>query len=82
MSIHSSLRSGKSATGSARNVLKRHERIRHLASQGLWANGHTAFGLPKIKQTKIRARKAAGKEKEETAGSTAEKTATPPSANP
>ena len=74
MSVHPSLRSGKSATVSLRNVLKRHERVRHLASQGLWAEGHSAFGLPKIKQAKIRARKAAGKEKEESA-TTAEKPA-------
>ena len=78
MSIHPSLRSGKSATVSMRNVLKRHERVRHLASQGSWAEGHSAFGLPKIKQAKIRARKATGKEKEESATATEKPAATPP----
>ena len=67
MSIHSSLRGGGTkATGALRNVLKRHERVRHLLTQGLWAEGQTVFGLPKIKQTRMKARKAA-KEKDATA---------------
>ena len=65
MSIHTSLRVGASAMGGLRNVLKRHERVRHLLTQGLWTEGHSVFGLPKIKQTKLKARKAAAaKEKE------------------
>ena len=76
--MHPSLRSGKSATVSLRNVLKRHERVRLLAAQGLWAEGHSAFGLPKIKQAKIRTRKAAGKEKEESTTATEKPAATPP----
>lgn len=63
MSIHSSLRSNKKASGSLRNVLKRHERVRHLMSQGLWSDGRSMRGLPKIKQLKMKVRKAA-KEKE------------------
>ena len=64
MSIHSSLRGGGTkATGALRNVLKRHERVRHLLTQGLWAEGQTVFGLPKIKQTRMKSRKAT-KEKE------------------
>ena len=64
MSIHSSLRGGGTkAAGALRNVLKRHERVRHLLTQGLWVEGQTVFGLPKIKQTRMKARKAT-KEKE------------------
>ena len=60
MSIHSSLRGGGTkATGALRNVLKRHERVRHLLIQGLWTKGQTVFGLPKIKQMRMKARKAA-----------------------
>jgi small basic protein (TIGR04137 family) len=67
MSIHSSLRSAGKAGGALRNVLKRHERIRHLMDKGLWPEGgRSVFGLPKIKQIKMKARKAA-KEKDETA---------------
>jgi len=75
MSIHSSLRSDTHAAGSLRNVLKRHERVRYMLDQGSWEEGRSVFGLPKIKQTKLKARKAAAKEKEETA-------AQPPAAGP
>ena len=71
MSIHSSLRTKQSATGSQRNVLKRHERVRHLMEQGVWAEGQTVFGLPKLKQVKMKARKAAAKEKDEAAQTSA-----------
>ena len=30
--------------------------------QGLWPEGRSVFGLPKIKQLKVKARKAAAKE--------------------
>ena len=63
MSIHTSLRSSGRAAASVRNVLKRHERVRYLLAQGLWAEGRSVFGLPKIKQVKMKARKAAAKEK-------------------
>ena len=79
MSIHSSLRSGKGAAGSLRNVLKRHERVRHFMAQGAWSEGRSMFGLPKIKQMKMKARKAAAKEKDETAAQTP--TATTPLAS-
>ncbi len=75
MSIHPSLRAGSSATASIRNVMKRHERVRHLITQGVWTEGRSAFGLPKIKQAKVKARKAAGKEKE--ASATEKSAATP-----
>jgi small basic protein (TIGR04137 family) len=71
MSIHPSLRTSKAAAGARRNVLKRHERIRHLMSSGTWIEGRSVFGLPKIKQTRIKARKAAAKEKEATTTETA-----------
>ena len=57
--------------------MKRHERVRHLLTQGLWAEGQSVLGLPKIKQMKMKARKAAAKEKE---GASAEKPAAAPSA--
>lgn len=66
MSIHTSLKSAGKAGGAMRNVLKRHERVRHLMERGLWAEGRSVFGLPKIKQVKMKARKAA-KEKDEAA---------------
>ncbi len=74
MSVHSSLRSTQTATSSLRNVMKRYERVRHLMTQGLWTDGRSVLGLPKIKQMKMKARKAAAKEKEE---SSAEKPAAP-----
>lgn len=75
MSVHSSLRSVKSSSGALRNVLKRHERVRHLMEQGLWPEGRSVFGLPKIKQTKVKARKAAAKAEKTEA--TAEQPAAP-----
>ena len=63
MSLHSSLRSS-GAFGTMRNVLKRHERVRHLMTQGTWVDGQSVLGLPKVKQLKMKARKAAAKEKE------------------
>lgn len=69
MSIHSSLRSSRTAGESLRNVLKRHERVRHLMERGQWVDGRSVLGLPKIKQLKMKSRKAAAKEKDETAAS-------------
>lgn len=77
MSVHSSLRTAKGSLSALRNVMKRHERVRHLMMQGLWTDGRSVLGLPKIKQVKMKARKAATKEKEEAA---AETPATPPPA--
>ena len=67
MSIHTSLRATRSETGSLRNVLKRYERVRQLMVDGRWAQGQSVFGLPKLKQVRMKARKAAAKEKEEAA---------------
>jgi hypothetical protein len=36
-------------------------------TQGAWTEGRSVLGLPKIKQMKMKARKAAAKEKEEAA---------------
>ncbi len=68
MSLHSSLRSAGSNLGTMRNVLKRHERVRHHMAQGTWVDGQSVMGLPKIKQLKLKARKAATKEKEAVTG--------------
>jgi len=67
MSVHSSLRTAKGSLSALRNVMKRHERVRHLIMQGLWTEGRSVLGLPKIKQMKMKARKAAAKDKEDTA---------------
>jgi hypothetical protein len=50
-----------------------------MMTQGTWTDGRSVLGLPKIKQMKMKARKAAAKEKEE---ATAEKSgaAAPPAA--
>ena len=81
MSIHSSLRTDKHASGSLRNVLKRHERVRHLMGQGAWTEGRSVFGLPKIKQTRLKLRKAAAKEKEETSAAQTPSTSPSPAAS-
>ena len=78
MSIHPSLRSGKGTSGTLRSVLKRYERIRLLMSKGEWEEGRSVFGLPKVKQVKLKARKAEPKEKEEATATTPEAPGTPP----
>ena len=80
MSIHPSLRSGKS-DGSRRNVLKRHERVRHLMAHGLWPEDRSVFGLPKIKQAKIKARKAVAKDAKEAPAAGQPSAATPPASS-
>ena len=62
MSIHRSLQGLKGKSGALRNVMKRHERLHHMIAKGLWKPGEPVFGLPKIKQLKVKARKAAPKE--------------------
>jgi len=39
-------------------------------AQGLWTEGRSVYGLPKIKQVKMKARKAAAKEKGASAAET------------
>ena len=77
MSIHTSLRTKTNAAGSLRNVMKRYERVRHLMTDGRWRDGQSVFGLPKIKQVKMKARKASSKEKEAAAGATTAAPASP-----
>ncbi len=78
MSIHSSLRTDTHAAGSLRNVLKRFERVRHLMERDAWTEGQSVFGLPKIKQVRLKAHKAA-KDKEEEGTSADTPSATAPS---
>lgn len=79
MSIHSSFGSGGSKLAGFRNVLKRHERLRLLISQGRWADDQSVFGLPKFKPEKRKAKKAAPKEAA-AAAATAETTPAAPGA--
>ena len=79
MSIHSSLRSGR-AIGLMRNVLKRYERIRLLVAKGDWSDGRSVYGLPKVKQVKVKARRAEEKEKEEASPTATETPTETPSA--
>ena len=77
MSIHTSLRSGQTS-GILRNVLKRYERVRVLVTKGEWVEGRSVFGLPKLRQIKVKVRKAESKEKEAAAPATETPGATPP----
>jgi len=40
-----------------RNVLKRHERIRHLQQKALWTAERSPLGLPKIKSIQFKVKK-------------------------
>jgi len=80
MSIHTSLRSSK-AGETLRNVMKRYERVRHMMTQGTWTDGRSVFGLPKIKQIKVKARKAAPKEEAAAAAGAAAPAAGTPAAS-
>ena len=56
MSIHPSL--GAAAKGKqAKSVLKRTERIKYMMGKGLWKEDSKAFGLPNIKQLRIKIKK-------------------------
>lgn len=48
MSQHPSLKASKSV-GSKRSVLKRFERVKLMQARGLWKEGRSPMGLPKIK---------------------------------
>ena len=55
-----------------RNVLSRAERIKFLINENLWEDGRSVFGLPKVKNLKMRKAAKAEKEKtEETEGTAA-----------
>jgi len=62
MSLHPSLRLGKSGVKSLKNVMKRFERVRYLMERGKWSDGRSVYGLPKIRQVKVKVSKAAPKE--------------------
>ena len=48
MSQHSSLKSGGASIGAKRSVLKRFERVKLMKKRGIWKEGQSAIGLPKI----------------------------------
>ena len=80
MSVHPSLRGGKKS-GRHRNVFKRYERVQRLKDKDLWPDGRSAFGLPKVKSIKFKAKKAA-KEAPAEAGATPAAGAAPAAAAP
>ena len=55
MSIHSSLRA--SGSNKHRSVLKRHERLKSLKDKGLWNEGKSVLGIPKVKMQKLKVKK-------------------------
>ncbi len=66
MSIHSSLRTaGKGKKH--RSVLKRYERLRTLKQKGLWDEGKSVLGIPKVKMQKLKVKKEKASSAEGTA---------------
>ena len=57
MSIHSSLRGGGKGR-KFRSVLKRFERLKVLKDKNLWTQDSSVLGLPKVKQQKLKVKKA------------------------
>lgn len=55
MSIHKSLVS-KTKLSRHRNVLTRGERVAELKAQGIWPEGRSLFGLPKVRVQKVKKR--------------------------
>jgi len=76
MSIHSSLKID-SASSQQRSVLTRIERIKDLMKKGLWSEGRSVVGLPKIKIIKVKAKKSKAKEAETPQGEAATEAAAP-----
>lgn len=77
MSIDRSLRT-KSSLARHRNVLSRAERIARLREIGLWPDGKSVLGLPKVGNRKAKA----GKKKKEEAAAGTEGAAATPAATP
>lgn len=77
MSIHNSLVPA-SALRRHRNVLKRSERIEQLQKEGRWADEKSVFGLPKVRNILMKAKKT----KKEEAAATTEAAAAAPGAAP
>ena len=75
MSLHRSLK----ATGGLvkhRNVLKKRERIQRLEMEGRWPEeGGSVFGLPKVRNIKMKKGKGKPKEAKEAAQATGEASA-------
>ena len=71
MSIHPSLEVSEKDK-KARSVLKRAERIRHMAEKGQWKEGDSVYGLPKIKTVRIKIKKEKTAEKTEATAAAAE----------
>ncbi len=66
MSIHPSLNTPEKDK-KPRSVLKRIERLRIMLEKGLWKEGNSVFGLPKIKTVRIKIKKEKAAEKPEVA---------------
>ncbi len=62
MSQHQSLKVD-SVGAKHRNVFSRSERIKKMQEEKRWAEGRSAFNLPKMKSLKIKVKKSAAKEK-------------------
>lgn len=76
MSVHSSLRSGKSK--GHKSVLNRLEKVIRLKKEDKWLEEDSVFGLPKVKMLKLRIKKEKAKAPEEAiAGTAAEGAAVP-----
>ncbi|MCM8800817.1 MAG: small basic protein [Candidatus Omnitrophica bacterium] len=71
MSIHPSL-SFSDKDKKSRSVLKRIERLKIMMEKGLWKEGDSVFGLPKIKTVKIKVKKERPKEAAEATQATSE----------
>ena len=71
MSIHPSLKLSEKDK-KPRSVLKRTERLRIMTEKGLWKEGDSVYGLPKIKTVRIKIKKEKAAEKVEAAAATAE----------
>lgn len=67
MSIHPSLNISQKGK-KQKTVLKRNERLKSILEKGLWKQGDSVFGLPKIKVVRMKIKK----EKAEKAAVTAE----------
>jgi small basic protein (TIGR04137 family) len=81
MSIHRSL-VARGKLGEHRNVLSRAERIKRLAEQGRWQPGQSVWGLPKVRNIKMKARRKAKKEEEAKVAAAAGAEAAPAAGSP
>lgn len=75
MTQHSSLKASK--TKKHRTVLKRYERFFKLKEKGILKDDNSVFGMPKLKITRVKIKKAEKAEKPEEAGVVGEATQAP-----